>query len=274
MMRIVAFILLVILAVGSIIVGKVHWNNKISAFSGMESKLVTTERETKAQESIEEEANDVEPDIMKYTNNLPEDITKKIENAAITGEPVNFVVLGSKSTSAQESGWPSLFSQRLTEAYGQDIFDISIYEISDKNSLDVIAEKLYQDALEAKPDLLLFEPFILKDNGEVRMEDRLDNIVTILEEFREVNPSVFILLQPSNPLYNATYYPKEVEELRLFAQNNEIAYLDHWEAWPDQKSAELQSYLTEDPENSYKSIPNDKGHQLWANFLVDYFISK
>jgi hypothetical protein len=273
MMRIVAFIVVVILAVGSIIVGKVHWNNKLSAFSGMESRLVSTESKSQAQESIEEETTNVEHNIMKYTRNLPGDIKEKIEQAVNTGEPVKFVVLGSKSTASQENGWPSLFSKRLNEAYGQDIFDFSIHEITDKNSLDVIAEQLYKGALEAKPDLLLLEPFILKDNGEVRMEDRLENIITILEDFREVNPNVFLLLQPSNPLYNATYYPKEVEELRLFAQNNEIVYLNHWEAWPDQNSAEIQSYLLEDPENPYKSLPNDKGHQLWADYLVKYFVS-
>jgi hypothetical protein len=274
-MRVIAVIVLV-LSISSIIIGKIHWNHKISAYAGMENSvgLVAEKPENTENVSNSEGAKDQAVDITQYTKNLPDEVKTKIENAAKTGKPVRFVVLGSKSTSSDESGWPNLFKQQLIQNYGENIFDVTIHEISDKNSLQVIDEDLYQTALKNKPDILLFEPFILKDNGEVRMEDRLVNITTIMEDFEESNPDIFIFLQPANPLYNATYYPKEVEELQRFALENDFTYLNHWLAWPDQDSSEIESYLTPDPSIAFKSIPNEKGHQLWADFLSNYFISK
>jgi hypothetical protein len=274
-MRVIAVIVLV-LSISSIIIGKIHWNHKISAYAGMENSVGLEAEQPENTENVSnsEGAKDQAVDITQYTKNLPDEVKTKIESAAETGKPVSFVILGSKSTSSDESGWPNLFKQQLVQSYGESIFDITIHEISDKNSLQVIEEELYSAAMKGKPDILLFEPFILMDNGEVRMEDRLVNITTIIEDFEEVNPDIFTFLQPANPLFNATYYPKEVEELQRFALENNITYLDHWQAWPDQDSSEIESYLTPDPSITFKSIPNEKGHQLWADYLANYFISK
>jgi hypothetical protein len=276
-MRVIAVIVLV-LSISTIIIGKIHWNHKISAYAGMESSVVleTEQHENKktVNDKDKEGTTDQVVDSTQYTKNLPDEVKLKVEKTAKTGKPVRFVILGSKSTSSDENGWPNLLKQQLIQSYGTSVFDVTIQEISDKNSLQVIEEELYQAALKNKPDILLFEPFILKDNGEVRMEDRLENITTIIEDFEEINPDVFIFLQPANPLYNATYYPKEVEELQRFALENNIDYLNHWLAWPDQNSSEIESYLSPDPSMSFKSIPNEKGHQLWADYLANYFISK
>jgi hypothetical protein len=273
-MRVAAFVIVLILAVGSVVVGKIHWNHKISAYNGVESNLVIDNEQNENElKNSKQNVQTIEPDISSFTKNLPEDVKNKIENAAKTGEPLTFVILGSKSTSIEETGWANLLKQQLIQNYGEKLFDISIHPISEKNSLEIVEETLHQEALDRKPDILLLEPFILKDNGEVRMEDRLENINMIIGDFVEVNSDVFVFLQPANPLYNATYYPKEVEELKQFAQSNNILYLDHWQAWPDQTSSEIQEFLSQDPVMSIKSVPNEQGHQLWADYLTAYFIA-
>ena len=50
-------------------------------------------------------------------------------------------------------------------------------------------------------------------------------------------------IQPPHPLYQATYYPVQVEALAQYAEDNDIPYLNHWEAWPDQDSKEIKDYL-------------------------------
>jgi hypothetical protein len=269
-MKVLSLILVVILLIGSLVVGKIHWNNKVAAFAGMESTLKLSEQQIDETEKI---TKNPEADLIKYTNNLPEEVKQKINQAVTTKQSLKFVILGSKSTPEHETGWPRLLQQKLEEVYGEELFNITIHEITDKNSSDVVKERLYEEALEQKPDLLLLEPFILKDNGEVQMEDRLENIQTIMEEFINVNPEVHIFLQPSNPLYGATYYPKEVETLHGFSVENKITYLDHWEAWPDPDSIEIQEYLEDDPTVPFKSIPSENGHKIWAAYLQSYFIS-
>jgi hypothetical protein len=267
-MRVIALIIVIILAVGTIITGKVHWNKKLSVYHGMESTVVLSEEESN---QVEEKAT---LDVSQYTKNLPEQVTQKIEEAVHKDEPIQFVILGSKSTSSAENGWPSLLEKELLDTYGENVFEITIVEISDKTSTQVVQEQLYKEVTQLTPDLLLFEPFILMDNGEVEMAERLENITTIIDEFKKVNSSVYVYLQPANPLYNATYYPKEVEDLKLFAEQQSITYLNHWDAWPDYRTEEIKTYLEADPTIAGKSVPNEQGHELWASFLTDYFISK
>ncbi|MBM6619107.1 SGNH/GDSL hydrolase family protein [Bacillus suaedaesalsae] len=263
-MRFIAILVVFILAVGSIVVGKIHWNEKISAFSGMKSKVVI---ENEKPENLNKSA---EMDISKYTVNLPLELKEYIEQSFKEKEQIELVLLGSNSTSSEEGTWSNLFKLKLEEVYG-DLFTVTVFGIQNKNSNEVVEEKLYEEAVQAKPDILLFEPFILKDNGEVAMNQRLDNIEIMLEAFQLVNPELHILLQPANPLYDATYYPKEVAKLKEFAIKNNITFLNHWENWPDFESEEIRNYLVEDPDMPLKSLPNEKGHQSWANYIANTF---
>ncbi len=258
-----------ILALASVVAGKVHWDNKIEATtknvekteikSGNVGKTDNTAEENNAQNIVKE-------DVLKYIGNLPEEIVTKIKEAITTKEPVHLAIMGSASTPSGPNGWPTMLKEELLNTYGEGIFEVTIKEIANKKSSDVVAEYLYQDVLESKPDILLFEPFILYDNGLVELQDRFTNLTTIVNEFKTQVPDVTVLIQPANPLYNATFYPKEVEELQMFAENNGYIYLNHWEAWPDHQSPEIENYLTE-------GMPSELGHQVWADYLKNYFIS-
>jgi len=73
-----------------------------------------------------------------------------------------------------------------------------------------------------------------------------------------------VILQPSNPLANGIYYPDQVKQLQEFAKSNDIPYIDHWSAWTDPVS----QYLDEN------SNPNDKGMEIWFDYLKKYFIAE
>ena len=74
-----------------------------------------------------------------------------------------------------------------------------------------------EEVIAAKPDMIIFEPFTLKDNGEVAIDDSLENTATTLAAITESLPETEVILQPPHPLYNATYYPRQVEALAGFA---------------------------------------------------------
>lgn len=266
------FILVVaILALASIVAGKVHWDNKIEATTKnvvkTENTNIKSEEASNLEES-EEKSNEqsmVKEEVLEYTKNLPDEIVAKIENAIATGEPVHLAIMGSVSTAAGPNGWPTLLKQELLNTYGEAIFKVSIKEIADTKSTEIVANRLYQDVIDSKPDILLFEPFILEDNGYVELQDRFANFTTIINDFKEQLPDITILVQPANPLHNATFYPKEIAEFKTFVENSGYIYLNHWEAWPDPNSPEMANYLL-------SGLPNDLGHQVWAEYLIDYFI--
>ena len=139
----------------------------------------------------------------------------------------------------------------------------------DLTSIAYINEEKITEVMEEQPDLILFEPFTLKDNGKVGIDDSLENTSAVIASVKESLPQTEVILQPPHPLYNANFYPKQVEELQQFAEDNGITYLNHWEAWPDKNSEEIKEYISED-----SSQPSSKGHQLWADYLTDYFIAK
>ena len=139
----------------------------------------------------------------------------------------------------------------------------------DLTSIAFINEEKVTEVIEEQPDLILFEPFTLKDNGVVGIDDSLENVSAVIASVKESLPQTQVILQPPHPLYKANFYPTQVEELQQFAEDNDIPYLNHWEAWPDQDSEEIKEYISED-----SSQPSAKGHQVWAEYLIDYFIAK
>ncbi|MBM7661656.1 hypothetical protein JOC85_002459 [Bacillus mesophilus] len=279
----IILVTLSITMVASIIVGNIHWKNKIESFHTVEVQKTETlstsaeepnidaSSDTKgSEENSEEVTTSIESNVEKqsYLGNLPEDLKKKINTAINQQKPLNFLILGSASTSEQETAWPNLVKQKLEETYGKSVFTITVKEIKDKTSKEVVGGELYMPLVESGADILLIEPFLLADNGKVRMSERLGNLTTILEAFKQKNPTVKVIIQPSNPIYDAFYYPREERDLRIYAERNNYIYLNHWGAWPKANSPELKELLTEE------SLPNDKGNKLWADYLINYFVSE
>lgn len=238
-----------------IIIGQIYWEGKIK--SHVNAANTTTEDRMEYVDKIE----------MDSFNQLPKELEEKVKQAKQKEEKLKFVIYGSESTSTDEEAWPQRLKNELEENYG-DTFEVYIYSDEGKTTHDIVNEKLYQKIVDIKPDVLLFEPFILKDNG-LGINQTLENITFILEEIKNEQPNVTVYLQPAHPLYNAIYYPREVEELGQFTKDNGYIFLNHWSTWPDQDNQELLNYLTEQ-----KDKPNESGNDVWAKYLIDYFISE
>ncbi len=132
--------------------------------------------------------------------------------------------------------------------------------------LKIISKKIFIDS---NADLILFEPFTKKDNGLPDVKRSLDNIKTIIDDVTRANPNISFVIQPPPPMYKAVKYPKEVEDLKNFAQEQNIPYLDYWSEWPAQGTKEMKEVYKEDFNDS-----NQMGYNIWTNYVEKYFISK
>lgn len=256
---------LVITATVTLVAGKQHWDEKLdSVYTKTEQAAVKVKAET--QDSSTEEiiltAAERKDEIAHLTKNLPNELKGKFAEAT-PENPLQLAILGSASTSLHETAWPNLLKKDLLKSYGENYITITIQEIKQKTSAEVVKEMLYQGTAAAKPDILLIEPFLLYDNGKVTMPNRLENLTTMLNEFRNANKDISILIQPANPIPDSFHYPKEEYDLKRFAKRNNYIYLNHWEAWPDK----LTDHLTKD------NLPNEEGNKIWAGFLAKYFIN-
>ncbi len=266
-------IVLAIMTISTIIGGKYHWNQKVNAVQANVSGTGEKSDESSVAESnsIENGKLETEGDKERLVkldkvNLLPKELQPVFQKAIDERRPVHLMITGSSSTSHKNGAWPSLLERKLLDTYGDSLLHVTIKEIGDKTSKQVVKENIFKESVNKKPDILLLEPFLLFDNGEINMSERLNNISTIIKSFKKANPDLVILIQPANPIYGATYYPNEENDLELYAIEHNYIYLDHWNAWPDYSKKEVKDFLTEE------NVPNDKGNETWAEYLTEYFV--
>lgn len=241
------------------IIGQIYWQNKVD--QSVQSAI--------AEEKGNGQTAGEDGDVMKYAANLPPDVQKKVKNAIHKRKPVRLVIVGSKAISSSEKSWPALLKSELESTYGKRVFDVIVKGYGDMTTKEALEASLDKEIIDAKPDILLWEPFILNNNGVVAIDETLKDIETMVENITSSLPDVAIMLQPPHPIYNAKYYPAQVDAFRAFAKEKGYVYLDHWKVWPSYKSEKLNEVVDENTD-----LPNERGQQLWASFFIDYFIAK
>ncbi|WP_282022618.1 SGNH/GDSL hydrolase family protein [Priestia flexa] len=258
-MKVFVNILAIIVLIATIVGGKIYWDSNTSAAPASQEKSTSDSSESKAVSGGSWES---------YTSNLPDSIVDKLAQASETGEPMNLMIVGSQAMSKDENSWPMLLKAELDKTYGTSLIDVTVYEYEGMNTLEFVRGNTYEDIVKADPDVLLFEPFLLNDNGVVGIKNTLDNLSVIMSHITKEVDGVVTILQPSQPIYNATNYPKEAKELEVFSKENGYEYVDHWGSWPDYTSEEILEYLSED-----QRTLTDKGHKAWSEALINYFVA-
>jgi hypothetical protein len=260
---------LLIITLSTLAGGKVYWDNQINSVL---ADTVSVEEpmqfaKSEANDNPEEAAAKKEEMLMlDRLNYLPPELQQKFKEKINQKQPVHLMILGSSSTSEQKGAWPELLEKKLMKIYGDSLLKVTTKEIANKTSDTILAENLHKELVNKQPDILLIEPFLLYDNGEIGMKKRLKNLSVILEDFKKKNPDMKIILQPANPIYGAHYYLQEESELEKYTNKNNYIYLDHWKVWPDSNKKDIKDYLTKE------NLPNEKGNELWAKYLIDYFV--
>jgi hypothetical protein len=260
--------LFILVTITFIVFGYNYWKDRtsISSFTPGTSKAMSEKVES--EEKPESEPEQPVANLEELTSQWPEEAREDFLKASSEERPYKMAVIGSGALGSGDGGWSEQLKEALQETYDGQL-DVAIFEY-DMVSIDFLYSEESDEVLEYAPDLVLYEPFTLNDNsGRVASRDNHRSIELFLDELKQVNPEGVLILQPTQPLYGATYYPQQVESLKEFASESDISYLDHWVLWPDSSSEELLDYVTAE-----RTEPNEKGHELWADYLIDYFIHK
>ena len=258
----------IILLVGSYM----QWKGKITSVGGQSPIPISSTPAGEDDESKEKDVESVnsEQDIerlLALTANADEQVQEVFKSRLESGEQVDFLITGSTAIDNGNPGYAERLQTALEESYG-DLINVAIATI-DGTSEDFISEQMEEEIdLSKGYDIVLFEPFTLNNNGIVTIEDEHAHINQFRELLNEQVEDAVVVLQPSYPIYAATYYPTQVEALQAFASSEGIPFVNHWDSWPDFDSEELLNYLED------KKVPNSDGAEVWANALIDYFIKK
>ncbi|WP_066055668.1 SGNH/GDSL hydrolase family protein [Robertmurraya korlensis] len=250
--------LIAIVCLVLLIFGNLHWQKKIEV-TGSGQQTTFSEEELEAFVSVDP--------VLDFTSNWSELEKEYFQTALSEKRPYHILIAGSEQLGEGESSWPTLFQKEMLDTYGENIISIESRTYPETTAEFVEAGK-QTDLITSQADLIIWEPFILSDNAVVPMKATLANITTVMNEVKEANPNTIFILQPPNPLYQPKLYKTQVAELKAFAEEHQIPYLDHWTSWPDPMSEQIRDYLDEDNQ------PNEEGHQVWANYLLGRFISQ
>ncbi|MBW8350270.1 SGNH/GDSL hydrolase family protein [Bacillus sp. IITD106] len=250
--------------------GHFYWKEKtsISSFNSAEKLINEKGSKVESKETVDlEESKIVDVKILNYIRNWPSNAQKAFEKALENGETYKLAIVGSPALGKETGGWSAMLKDILVDTYGENNLQVEIFEYA-LSSDQFIAGGHDQEVIDFKPDFILLEPFKWIDNSAAPQHNS-GNILKFIDAFDETGSNAVLVLQPPPPVYDTRYYPVQIEELKELAKEHGLDYLDHWSAWPNHNNPELEEYLLEDD-----SAPNEKGHQVWFEFLKEYFIGK
>jgi hypothetical protein len=251
---------LIILAIGCAAVlfyGNQYWEERTSPSAHENQSANEGGTDTEATETADYET---------LIENWPEEAKASFRKALKEGTPYRLALVGSSALGEDENGWAEQVKDRLESTFDGKL-EVEIYAY-DTTSIDFVNGEDAEEVLNSDPDLVLLEPFALSDNSNlVGSENNHESIQIFKRKLNEQNEEAVLMLQPTHPIVGATYYPKQIEELQAFAEEQNIPYLNHWTAWPEEDA--LSAYLVESQET-----PNEEGHEVWAKYLLEYFIAE
>jgi len=245
-----------------LVFGNVSWNAKVK-----DAGANATVYEEPSTEDRNQSKKPNTTEITKYISNWSEQSAEVFKQRLASGEPFKIVLAGSTEIENEQFSLKEALQSSIEKTFGNSI-ELSIITF-DGTSSEFIAEGKEQDLIDLKPDMIVFESLTLKDNGKVIIEDSHENIVAIMQAVTDDNPNASFILQPPPPLFSANFFPRQVEELKKFAEGNNIVYLDYWSTFPAEDTADRELYFTESQDTL-----NEDGYALWSGYVEDYLISR
>ncbi|WP_251552255.1 SGNH/GDSL hydrolase family protein [Neobacillus muris] len=258
-------VLLGIIFIFVVIAGQAHWKNKAADASAGKAPSPV---EAVSKSQAKAEADTTLPDLLRYTANWPDDSVATFKQALEEKRPYKILFLGSEAMGTETTGAYSLVKQKLLDTFGENTVQVSLKTFK-TTSAQFLSSQKQTEVADEKADMIIFEPFILNNNGNVTINNTKKDLEKIIDDIKAENPKTVFILQPSYPLYQAKIYPTQVADLKKYAEENNLPYLDHWTAWPDSNSDEMKPYLLPN-----QSAPSDKGNQVWSDYLIHYLISQ
>ena len=240
----------VILAIAVIIYGSYHYKGRVNSISAKTAESNENIKEVEQKIKISQ--------FELLSKNLP----KKIVTLLKEKKHVNLLIV--QEDKQQNNDYSSLLTERLSDNYGDDVWSVSVLSYEDQTSNDLVEGDFVKQVNGKKADLILFEVPLMNDNGVVRSEDSIANLQKVIDE---IDKSSIVVVQPNEPIYQSEFYPKEVAAFKKAIEKKDITYLDNWSAWPNYMTQAFTEYIGEN-----KNL-NEKGQELWGNYLSQYFIA-
>lgn len=270
MKRFIFLVLCIILSGLVIVYGKVQYDNKLSATNQQAQAEMMKYQERLQAEQLQKELEEQQR-LERLVANLTPELQSRFLEALDSGETLKVVAMGSGALTSSGGAvpWPDRLQERVNKAYQQKLFEVKTLSFGEGNTFEVVGNDQHLKVAELKPDIFILEPFIWNDNGYARIQDTLYHLGVIVEEVKRDNEDVVVFVQPPNPIYGAEFFVQQVNSVKEYSLEEGLYYFDHWEVWPGVNDELLRNYIEEGDH-----IPNEAGHEIWAEYIVNYFAAE
>ncbi|WP_410984289.1 SGNH/GDSL hydrolase family protein [Bacillus cereus] len=253
-----------VIIIASVLSGKLYWNKKVAKATQQISEVKETSKKK------EDKDQDTQVSFNEaYTNNFPDMIKEKIKKAVADKKAINLVIVGDEASSSEKGAWPAKLVANLDATYGKGIWNVTVKEYKGESTGDLLVNKLDKEIAKENPDVILFQPPFITDNNKVGNGNSVVDTQKFIQALSSGVKDAVVVIQPSNPVYNAKNYPKAVEALEQFAVQNGYTYINHWKAWPNATTKEILPYL-----KAEFGFLSEKGNEIWAQYVTNYFVGK
>ncbi len=179
------------------------------------------------------------------------------------------VFFGSHSLVSMEDdpGWPEITMDKTNDRLAPLTINHDVILIDNDTSTEDLDDHWIKQIVEKEPTIIIAESLTLNDNSSaitIQPQQSVDNLKTFFDQLTLELPSVEIILVPTNPIGEASFYPLQIDTLNENAQSLGVDYFDHWDAWPEDVQAR-EPFLKE-------GRPSKAGHELWAEAFLEFFI--
>lgn len=258
-MKKIGIALLLVCGISILLFGSWHWNRQIA------STVAGTANAEGAETTETTETTETKTAFMSYARHLPDEVVEKIERAAENNEAVNLTLVA-----REEPSWVAAFKEELVSAYGDGVWSIETITYDEITSAALLESDIMRYVVDTNPDVILYEAPLLADNGVLGAEISISTNRQIFEKWTAAIADVVMMVQPPQPIHQAVHYPLEVAQFQAFIEEEGYIYVNHWGAWPDSNADEILNYHVE----GSRMELNEAGYQLWADYLIEYFISR
>jgi len=260
-MRLILPISIVVICFATIVFGNISYKEKIEQVKANETSV-----EIQPSDSTSEKPATPFRSYRTFVKNWPNASKQLFKEKYEAGEPFTIFLVGSTAIDNDRFSLIDSLQTEMNEVFGSSVELKS--KTYDMNSTQFIEGNMQDELAELGADMIIFEPLTYEDNKVGATTKSIEYLATVIEDVTAADENVTFVLQPPPPLYEAVNYPPQVGNLKTFAEENSITYLDYWSNFPEQGDEDRADYF----EEGSNSLLNDEGYAIWVDYVKEFLI--
>lgn len=256
-MKKIWLIIVLILCIGTLLIGRAYWNHRIDQVARADAQLDTGDLTEDGSANADSSDKELKDKIKK----LPDALEKAAKKATDDNGQVQIAMVGGGDDVQALS---LLLQHQLDQTYGVSFFKVTALNVGSANSLQFNqsgSNSVFQN-MSQKPDAVIFIPLIYNDDHKVSTDDTEAVTGMFEEKVRIKYPDAAFFVSPPNYSSNASYINDRIDGLKTYVEKQKIEWIDYLSKWP--QDVNRKGLVGDDGHTM-----NKDGQKIWLDYISD-----